>query len=585
MSFNTETLKIYLRESWHFKKLLIASVVLVPLSATLIGVVVPFFLAHIIDLLSQGKHLGDPAFMRAFYSAMGMSAVAIVINRFGYTLLLKLDYKVRARLQQLAFDALVYKSYSFYANHKVGALTSHYIGFVGAYGRINQIFINEGLNISIALLVGIILIFTQSVLLGSALLLVTVVIFIVSYVGVKKRTPYRNQRKKLVAELHGTIADNIGNNMAIKMFSQEKTETLSVASKVSAISKVFAKDYGYFASESNIRHSIMLTFQLGIIILATWLLQEGAISLGVVVFSLTYLIRLSNNLFAIGSIINGYEQAMTEASPMTEVLLSAADVQDKKDAKELQVANGDITFKNVTFSYEDGTDTVFKNLQLHIKAGEKIGLVGASGGGKTTITKLLLRFLDIQKGTIEIDGQAISDVTQESLRRAISYVPQEPLLFHRSLRENIAYGKPNATEKEIIAAAKKAHAHEFITKLTAGYDTIVGERGVKLSGGQKQRVAIARAILANAPILVLDEATSALDSESEKLIQTSLKELMQGRTSIVIAHRLSTIQQLDRIIVLDNGRIIEEGTHTSLIKKKGKYAQLWQHQSGGFLEE
>jgi ATP-binding cassette subfamily B protein len=211
--------------------------------------------------------------------------------------------------------------------------------------------------------------------------------------------------------------------------------------------------------------------------------------------------------------------------------------------------------------------------------------VGHSGSGKTTLTKLLLRFSDVDGGTISIDGQDISHIKQEDLRSHIAYVPQEPVLFHRSLAENIAYGKPDATKDEIREAARKAHADEFIQKLPKGYDTLVGERGVKLSGGQRQRIALARAILKDAPILVLDEATSALDSESEKLIQDALKKFMKGRTTIVIAHRLSTIQSMDRIAVLKDGSIAEQGSHRELLANKHTYAELWKHQSGGFLEQ
>ena len=225
------------------------------------------------------------------------------------------------------------------------------------------------------------------------------------------------------------------------------------------------------------------------------------------------------------------------------------------------------------------------NFHLDIKPGEKIGLVGPSGGGKTTITKLLLRFMDIQDGSITIDGQDIAAISQQDLRSYIAYVSQEPILFHRSLYDNIRYGKLGATKHEVLAAARHAHADEFIDSLPEGYETLVGERGVKLSGGQRQRIAIARAMLKDAPILVLDEATSALDSESEVLIQDALWKLMESKTALVIAHRLSTIQKMDRIIVLDKGSIVEQGTHTELINQKGVYAKLWAHQSGGFLED
>ena len=247
---------------------------------------------------------------------------------------------------------------------------------------------------------------------------------------------------------------------------------------------------------------------------------------------------------------------------------------------------GEVKFNDVDFAYPEKTrSTLFKGLNFKIKPGEKVGLVGPSGGGKTTITQLLLRFMDVQDGEITIDGQNIAAITQSDLRSRIAYVSQEPILFHRTLAENIGYGNHEADQQVIEGIAKMANAHEFIAKLPKGYDTLVGERGVKLSGGQRQRVAIARAMLKNAPILVLDEATSALDSESEVLIQDALWKLMEGRTAIVIAHRLSTIQKMDRIIVLEDGQIVEQGSHKELLRKDGTYARLWAHQSGGFIED
>ena len=280
------------------------------------------------------------------------------------------------------------------------------------------------------------------------------------------------------------------------------------------------------------------------------------------------------------------ESSVGEGAEFAQLFIDPPSVQDASDAKELKIINADIEFNKINFNYGENQskeEYFFNDFNLHIKSKEKIGLVGPSGGGKTTVTKLILRFINLQYGNITIDGQDISKVTQSSLRKSIAYVPQEPLLFHRSLFENIAYGNEKATKKEVINAAKLAHAHEFIDKLPHGYQTLVGERGIKLSGGQRQRVAIARAILKNAPILVLDEATSSLDSESEKYIQEGLWELMKDKTAIVIAHRLSTIKHLDRIIVLENGNISQDGTHNDLIKQKGIYARLWSHQSGEFL--
>lgn len=280
------------------------------------------------------------------------------------------------------------------------------------------------------------------------------------------------------------------------------------------------------------------------------------------------------------------ESAITEGAQFTELVLEEPKVKDVAQPKPFKVSQGQIELRNVSFRYqEDGGEHLFKNFSLTIKPGEKVALVGHSGGGKTTITKLLLRFMDIEGGQILIDGQNIADVKQNDLRSKIAYVPQEPAMFHRSLADNIRYGRLDATDKQVETAAREAHATEFIDQLTSGYETLVGERGVKLSGGQRQRIAIARAMIKNAPILVLDEATSALDSESEKYIQDALWKLMEGRTVIVIAHRLSTIQRMDRIVVLEEGEIAEQGSHKELLTTGGIYANLWAHQSGGFLEE
>ena len=266
---------------------------------------------------------------------------------------------------------------------------------------------------------------------------------------------------------------------------------------------------------------------------------------------------------------------------MTKVLDEPRLVADVENATDMKVDDGKIEFKNIGFSYTDGgaKTSVFEDFNLEIKPGQRVGLVGVSGSGKTTLTKLLLRLSDIQDGQILVDGQNVADVTQQSLRRQIAYVPQEPLLFHRTIEENISYGRPSSTHEEIVQAAKNANALEFIESLPQGFDTLTGERGVKLSGGQRQRIAIARAMLIDAPILVLDEATSALDSESEATVQDALSKLMSGRTTIVVAHRLSTIANLDRIVVLKKGKIVEDGTHVELVNAEGEYAKLWERQT------
>jgi ATP-binding cassette subfamily B protein len=299
----------------------------------------------------------------------------------------------------------------------------------------------------------------------------------------------------------------------------------------------------------------------------------------------SYTAAIGHRLWEFQNVLRQYNRAFGDASDMVQILAIPPGITDPEKPEKTRIVRGSIRFENMTFTFRENKKPLFSSLNLHVKAGEKIGLVGHSGSGKTSLTKLLLRFNDVDSGRILVDGQDIRSITQDDLHEHIAYVPQEPLLFHRTLAENIAYGRPDASMREIEAIAKMANAYEFIEKLPEGYDTLVGERGVKLSGGQRQRVAIARAMLKNAPILVLDEATSALDSESEVLIQEALWKLMEGRTAIVIAHRLSTIQKMDRIIVLDHGTIVEEGSHKELIRKGGTYARLWSHQSGGFIEE
>jgi ATP-binding cassette, subfamily B, bacterial len=311
-------------------------------------------------------------------------------------------------------------------------------------------------------------------------------------------------------------------------------------------------------------------------------------SLGLIVLTLTYMFQIVRNVAALPKLINTHDDLITKIYPNLRYLGSEYEtVRDPEYPKPLIVTHGAASIHNVHFSYpsrsQAGTKIpVFDNLNIKINGGEKVGIVGLSGAGKSTLANLLLRFDDIESGSITIDDIDIRDVKQSELRQKIAYVPQEPLLFHRTIKENIAYYTPGANDDEILRAAKAAHAHEFIEKLPDGYNAMVGERGIKLSGGQKQRVAIARAILKRAPIMIFDEATSALDSESEQIIQRALPEIIGKQTAIVVAHRLSTIAGLDRILVMHGGKVVEEGTHTQLIKLKGRYYSLWQKQTAEF---
>jgi ATP-binding cassette, subfamily B, bacterial len=329
----------------------------------------------------------------------------------------------------------------------------------------------------------------------------------------------------------------------------------------------------------------MLVIQVGLLWAATHLWLEGHLLVGDFVLVQAYLLTTFERLVSINRELRRFYDSFADASEMVALLELPREVPDVPDAPALGVEGGRIDFRDVSFAFNKKSEPVFERFSLSIREGEKVALVGPSGAGKSTVTRLLLRLYDVQSGLVEIDGQNVRAVSQDSLRENIAYVPQEPILFHRTLKENIRYGHRDATDEEVIEAARKAHCHEFIAALPAGYDTYVGERGVKLSGGERQRVAIARAILKNAPILILDEATSSLDSESEALIQDALDELMRGKTVIAIAHRLSTIMKMDRILVMDGGRIVAEGTHHELLNAGGLYEKLWNIQAGGFANE
>jgi ATP-binding cassette, subfamily B, bacterial len=376
------------------------------------------------------------------------------------------------------------------------------------------------------------------------------------------------------------------NILAIKSHGQEDYEKRSYGELTETWRQKSLDSMWGFLKVSTIYSFLIVVLNVSALIAAVWATEHRIVPIAAVYLSITYTFIVARQLWEMNNIMRNFNRVMGDANDMTEILQIKPEIVDRDEATLPKISRGDIEFKNVSFTHPDSSDhALFSNVNLRIKPGEKIGLVGHSGGGKTTLSKLIMRFMDVQKGQILIDEQDITEMSQSALRKMISYVPQEPILFHRTLRENIRYGKLEASDREVEIVSRLAHAEDFIKQLPKVYDTLVGERGVKLSGGQRQRVVIARAMLKNAPILILDEATSALDSESEELIQDALWKLMEGRTAIVIAHRLSTIQKMDRIIVLKEGKIVEEGTHRELIRQGGTYADLWSRQSGGFLEE
>ena len=385
----------------------------------------------------------------------------------------------------------------------------------------------------------------------------------------------------------GRIVDSYTNISTVKLFAHTDSESAYAKKGMQGFLNTVYKQMR-LATGLNVcvqTSNYILAFVISALAIALWM--ESAISIGAIAIAISLALRLNGmSQWIMWELSSLFENIGTVTDGMN-TLAKSNTIKDKEGAKPLVVNEGNLYFKQMSFHYGENKG-VIDNLELNIKAGEKIGLVGRSGAGKSTLVNLLLRFYDVEKGQIIIDGQDIKDVQQESLRLQIGMVTQDTSLLHRSIRENILYGRPDATEEDMIKATKQAQAHDFIMTLTdtngnIGYDAQVGERGVKLSGGQRQRIAISRVLLKDAPILVLDEATSALDSEVEAAIQESLYELMQGKTVIAIAHRLSTIAAMDRLIVLDKGKVIEQGSHEELIKSNGVYAQLWTHQTGGFL--
>ena len=487
-------------------------------------------------------------------------------------------------LMVTGLEATLHHSYDFFSRSFWGALIRRIQKLGNSFSTIVDA-VAWNLFPSLIIVSGSLFILWRSyALFGLIMSIWTAFIIVESMIFLHWKLPLDRIRAEKDSNQVATLSDILTNSSNILQFHGQKREQREFTRVVQETFLAWLRSWRLSEKNMSIQAFANMILEGILLGLAIWQWHLGQLTIGDFALLQGIAYTLTHKLRDTGRSLRTFFEAITDAAEMVEILNLPPEIRDLPHAKPLRVTNGLIQFEKMGFEYHHQAKAI-ENLSLTIQSGEKVALIGSSGAGKSTLTKLLLRFYDVTGGAILIDGQDIREVTQGSLREQISLVPQEPVLFHRSLLENIRYGKLEATREEVIEAAKKAHCHEFIVKLPNGYDTLVGERGIKLSGGERQRVAIARALLKNAPILILDEATSSLDSESESLIQSALKILMREKTTIVIAHRLSTIMQMDRILVLDGGKIIDEGTHTDLIAHDGLYQKFWNIQAGGFLSE
>ncbi|WP_303251269.1 ABC transporter ATP-binding protein [uncultured Senegalimassilia sp.] len=549
----------------------------------------PYVMSLVVDRVSEGSITSDQVF-----STYGPYIVALIaINLVGqaasklqdYTMY-KLEIAAAYDLATMSFDALCNQSMSFHSNRFGGTLVSQTSKFMSAYQQLLETITFPFLPVVCSV------IFTCAILAPRVPLYVVILMMLlaiyacVSYYMYKRILSLNEKAASAQNQLSGELSDSVANILAVKTSGREDYERALFDQANRNVVERDSKRMWASLTRGIITAAITVVIMSVVAVFIAGGNAWFGITPGTLVMMFTYTYTVTNQFNFINNGLQRFNRAFGDASGMTATLDEPRLVADKPGAPAMVVREGTIDFQNIGFYYTDGNvkTPVFEDFNLHIPAGQRVGLVGLSGAGKTTLTKLLLRLSDIQDGRILIDGQNVADCTQQSLRRSIAYVPQEALLFHRTIAENISYGRPDATMEQIREAARQANALEFIENLPQGFETITGERGVKLSGGQRQRVAIARALLADCPVLVLDEATSALDSESEALVQDALKTLMRGRTCIVVAHRLSTVASLDRIVVLDHGKVVEDGPHAELIKAGGEYAHLWNRQTGAYLE-
>lgn len=556
------------------------SIVISVLAPVLGDIIAPLYYARYTDLMVHKSPTSMIYHFALIYAFLLFTKT--FIWRIGNFLLAVVEYKTMDRVANFTAHHLLSLSVDFFKDNATGALVGKHNKFARAYERMyDEFFFNLIPSIVIFMCVMPVLCIRMP-LIGFCMIGIGIVFVFVTYQFSRWIQPFNDKLSNSDSKVTAIFSDQLSNINTIHAFGtvEQEKELFSLHNKNRTEKRKSAWLKGYVQWSTNDLFQITMTIISIFVTLHFW--SINVFSVGDVILVMSYITTLAQRLSNMGNIIKNLKQLQADADEMVMILEKKPSVKDN-GVLTPTVLSGDIIFDNVTFSYPESSIQTFSQFNLHIHKGEKIGLVGSSGSGKSTLVKLLMREMDIQEGILSVDGINIQDIKLCNLRSNIALVPQEPSLFHRSIKDNIAYARPDASFEEVIEAAKKAQAHDFIMKTSSkhdsGYDTRVGEKGVKLSGGQRQRVAIARAFLANRSILVFDEATSSLDSISEMKIQQAMDELLKGNeTMICIAHRLSTVAKMDRIIVLDNGSIAEQGSHTTLIAKNGIYAEMWNKQ-------
>lgn len=553
-----------------------------PIRQTVERQTLPIISATLIDgFTKEGQDFNWQIYVFWFVVINVVSLFILFINRMAWH---KLDEHIATerfpRYLKQVFDF----PYELLVNKTRGDIMSKYRSKVEFSTNFNLI-LNDVLRIFLNLIVTFIVIYSRNKSISLIYILFWIISAVSLYQVAKSRIEINKVANEAWDEYFGKLADLVGNAETTKYFNSQKAELKKIHSQGKVLWAKFTLRWLAARKNQNLISSIQIGMNALLAIFGIYSVAQGNITIGTYVLLQTYVNYAIGDIATISDIARMISENITRAISIDELTDKYPSLPEPTKPLQPNEADSTIEFRNVNFKYSDGKESALKDFNLIIKNGQKVGIVGKSGAGKSTITKLLLRMYAPDSGNILIGGKDTMDMGSDNTRNCIAYVPQDPILFHRSIKENITYARPSADDKLIEKVAKQAHCTEFIDKLKDGFDSRVGDKGVKLSGGQRQRVAIARAILKDSPVLLFDEATSALDSESEGIIQDALINVMKNKTSIVIAHRLSTLKHMDRIVVIDDGRVVEDGTHQELLDKNGIYTKLWAQQSGGFIEE